>query len=89
MHGTNSHDRAIGAAGVLRSLVDARRDRPHHDARPRADAIADDLAARAANVHFEDQFERGEMRVRLPDAAGAGDAEQRAGADAGGRVGSD
>ena len=33
-HGTNSHDRRIGAESVLRGLHRPRRDRPDHDARP-------------------------------------------------------
>ncbi len=60
-HGTNSHDRLAGASGVLRSLID------HgaiglvttHDLA--LTAVADALAPRAINVHFEDRFEGGEM----------------------------
>jgi DNA mismatch repair ATPase MutS len=60
-HGTNSHDRLVGASGVLRSLV-------HrgaiglittHDLA--LTAVADDLAPHAANVHFEDRFEGNEL----------------------------
>jgi hypothetical protein len=61
-HGTNSHDRLVGATGVLRGLLD------HgaiglvttHDLA--LTAIADDLASRAVNVHFEDWFDGGELR---------------------------
>ncbi|MBI2828124.1 MAG: DNA mismatch repair protein MutS [Acidobacteria bacterium] len=61
-HGTNSHDRLVGASGVLRSLLDrgAIGLITTHDLA--LTAIADDLAPRAANVHFEDQFEGDEIR---------------------------
>jgi hypothetical protein len=61
-HGTNSHDRLVGAAGVLRSLVDrgALGLITTHDLA--LTAIARELAPRAANVHFEDRFEGGEIR---------------------------
>jgi len=62
LHGTNSHDRRIGAEAVVRSLV-ARGAlglvTTHDLALAR---IADDLGARAANVHFEDQVEDGAIR---------------------------
>ena len=60
--GTNSHDRLIGAAGLLRNLVGqgAIGLVTTHDLA--LTAIANDLAPRAANVHFEDDFEGGEMR---------------------------
>jgi hypothetical protein len=60
-HGTNSHDRLVGAAGVLRSLVDlgAIGLITTHDLA--LTAIAAELAPRAANAHFEDRFEHGEM----------------------------
>jgi hypothetical protein len=61
-HGTNSHDRLAGATGVLRDLV------AHgaiglvttHDMA--LAAMADSLDGAAANVHFEDWFDGGEMR---------------------------
>jgi hypothetical protein len=61
-HGTNSHDRLVGASGVLRSLLDAGAIGlvTTHDLA--LTAIADALAPRAANVHFEDWFDAGEMR---------------------------
>jgi hypothetical protein len=61
-HGTNSHDRLVGASGVLRSLLErgAVGLITTHDLA--LTAIADDLAPRAVNVHFEDWFEQGEMR---------------------------
>jgi hypothetical protein len=61
-HGTNSHDRLVGASGVLRSLLDrgAIGLITTHDLA--LTAIADNLAPRAVNVHFEDWFEGGEMR---------------------------
>lgn len=61
-HGTNSHDRLVGATGVLRSFLDRGAIgliTTHDLALTR---IADDLAPRAANVHFEDTFEGGEIR---------------------------
>lgn len=61
LHGTNSHDRRIGAAAVLRALVDAGAlglATTHDLALAR---IVDDLAPRAANVHFEDHLEAGKM----------------------------
>jgi DNA mismatch repair ATPase MutS len=61
-HGTNSHDRLVGATGVLRSLLDRGAIgliTTHDLALTR---IADDLAPHAANVHFEDTFEDGEVR---------------------------
>ena len=60
-HGTNSHDRLAGASGILRSLLDcgAIGMITTHDLA--LTAVADDLSARAANVHFEDQFEGGEI----------------------------
>jgi hypothetical protein len=61
-HGTNSHDRLVGASGVLRSLVDrgAIGLVTTHDLS--LTAIVDDLGSRAANVHFEDSFDGREMR---------------------------
>lgn len=60
--GTNSHDRLIGASGLLRNLLDrgAIGLITTHDLA--LTAIADDLAPRAANAHFEDRFEGGEIR---------------------------
>jgi DNA mismatch repair ATPase MutS len=59
--GTNSHDRRIGAEAVVRTLVDhgALGLITTHDLA--LTEIADRLAPRAANVHFEDQFEHGVM----------------------------
>ena len=62
LQGTNSHDRLVGSTGILRSFLD------HgaiglvttHDLA--LTAIADQLAPRAANVHFEDSFVNEEMR---------------------------
>jgi hypothetical protein len=59
--GTNSRDRLIGSAGLLRSFVDRGSIGmiTTHDLA--LTAIADDLAPLATNVHFEDRFEGGEM----------------------------
>ena len=61
-HGTNSHDRLVGASGVLASLLDrgAIGLITTHDLA--LTAIADQLAPRAMNVHFEDWFAEGELR---------------------------
>jgi hypothetical protein len=60
-HGTNSHDRLVGASGVLRSLLDrgAMGLVTTHDLA--LTSIARALAPRAVNVHFEDWFEGGEI----------------------------
>jgi DNA mismatch repair ATPase MutS len=62
LSGTNSHDRRIGAEGLIRSLVDrgAIGLVTTHDL-----ALAEIVASfggRAANVHFEDHLEGGEIR---------------------------
>ncbi len=61
-HGTNSHDRQAGAAGVLRSLIDrgAIGLVTTHDLA--LTSMAGALGAAAMNVHFEDMFENGEIR---------------------------
>jgi hypothetical protein len=60
-HGTNSHDRLVGASGVLRSLVDrgAIGLITTHDLA--LTAVVSELTPRAQNVHFEDHFEGGEI----------------------------
>jgi hypothetical protein len=60
-HGTNSHDRVVGAAGVLRTLLDrgAIGLITTHDLA--VTKIVEALASRAANVHFDDRFEGGEI----------------------------
>ncbi len=61
LHGTNSHDRRIGAAAVVRALVGygAVGLVTTHDLA--LAAIGDDPALRGANVHFEDRMEEGVM----------------------------
>jgi hypothetical protein len=61
LHGTNSHDRRIGAAAIVRGLVNrgAIGLVTTHDLA--LTHIADDLGARGANVHFEDHLEGGRM----------------------------
>jgi hypothetical protein len=61
-HGTNSHDRLVGAAGVLRSFLDrgAVGLITTHDLA--LTAVADELSPRAANVHFEDWLEGNAIR---------------------------
>jgi len=57
LHGTNSHDRRIGAEAIVRRLVErgAIGLATTHDLA--LAHIAEALAPRAANVHFEDQLE--------------------------------
>ncbi|HSD45508.1 MAG TPA: hypothetical protein VLB87_02765 [Pyrinomonadaceae bacterium] len=62
LHGTNSHDRQIGAEKVVRGLIERGAIgliTTHDLALAR---IVDELAPRADNVHFEDHFEDGQMR---------------------------
>jgi len=61
LHGTNSHDRAIGAEGLVRALL-ARASigiATTHDLS--LSRVADDLATAAVNVHFEDRLEDGRL----------------------------
>ena len=61
LHGTNSHDRAIGAEGVVRGLVDRGAIglvTTHDLALAR---VAEALSPRATNVHFKDHLENGRM----------------------------
>jgi DNA mismatch repair ATPase MutS len=69
-HGTNSHDRLVGASGVLRSLLDrgAIGLITTHDLA--LTAVAEELAPHAVNVHFEDWFEGGEIRFDYTMKAG-------------------
>jgi hypothetical protein len=62
LSGTNSHDRRIGAEAVLRGLLErgAIGLATTHDLA--LAEIASSLDGRAANVHFEDQIEGGEIR---------------------------
>jgi hypothetical protein len=61
LHGTNSHDRRIGAEGVVRGLIErgAIGLVTTHDLA--LAHIVEVLAPRAANVHFEDHLEGGKM----------------------------
>ncbi len=61
LHGTNSHDRKIGADAIVRGLLDAGAAGlvTTHDLA--LAKTADDLGNRAANVHFEDQLEDGKL----------------------------
>jgi hypothetical protein len=61
LHGTNSHDRRIGAEGIVRGLIDRGAVglvTTHDLALAR---VADELAPRAANVHFVDHLDEGEV----------------------------
>ncbi|HEY2383883.1 MAG TPA: DNA mismatch repair protein MutS [Terriglobia bacterium] len=61
LHGTNSHDRAVGAEGVIRGLIDrgAIGIVTTHDLS--LAKLAEGLAPRAANFHFQDQLIDGRM----------------------------
>ena len=61
LHGTNSHDRRLGAEAVVRGLVErgAIGLVTTHDLA--LAELADDPAVGAANVHFEDRLEDGRM----------------------------
>jgi hypothetical protein len=60
--GTNSHDRRLGAEAIVRGLVEAGALGlvTTHDLS--LTHIAEQLGPRAANVHFADHFENGEMK---------------------------
>jgi len=61
LHGTNSHDRGIGAAAVVRSLVErgALGLVTTHDLA--LAKVADELGEKGRNVHFEDHLEAGKI----------------------------
>lgn len=61
LHGTNSHDRRVGAAAILRALLDrgAIGMITTHDLA--LAGLAEPLAPRAANVHFADHLENGNI----------------------------
>jgi hypothetical protein len=60
--GTNSHDRRLGAEAIVRGVVEAGALGlvTTHDLS--LTHIAEQLGSRAANVHFADHFENGEMK---------------------------
>ncbi|GMV93135.1 MAG: DNA mismatch repair protein MutS [Candidatus Hydrogenedentota bacterium] len=61
LHGTNSHDRKIGADAIVRGLLEAGAAGlvTTHDLA--LAKTADDLGPRATNVHFEDHLEEGKL----------------------------
>ena len=61
LHGTNSHDRRIGAGAIVRALVEAGAIGlvTTHDLA--LTELVRELGSRAANVHFEDRIEDGRM----------------------------
>ncbi len=61
LHGTNSHDRRIGAAAIVQALVNTGAIGlvTTHDLA--LTALTETLGARARNVHFEDRIEDGRM----------------------------
>ncbi len=70
LHGTNSHDRGIGAEAVVRGFLERGAIglvTTHDLALAR---VADALAPVTANVHFEDHLEDGEMRFDYKMRAG-------------------
>src|SRR5581483_2189800 len=61
LHGTNSHDRAIGSEGLVRALLnrgDIGLVTTHDLAFSR---VAEELAPAAANIHFEDRLDGGRL----------------------------
>ncbi len=70
LHGTNSHDRRIGAEAIVRGLVErgAFGLVTTHDLA--LTHIADGLGDQGANVHFEDHLEGGKMRFDYRMRAG-------------------
>jgi hypothetical protein len=60
-HGTNSHDRGVGAEAVLRHLLDAGAVGAITTHDLALAALTQQLAPRAANVHFADQLVNGEI----------------------------
>ena len=77
LSGTNSHDRRIGAAAIVRSLIhrNAIGLITTHDL-----ALANierDLEGKALNVHFDRQDQRWPHLFRLPPSSRCGDAQQR------------
>jgi hypothetical protein len=61
LNGTNSHDRAIGAEGILRALLERKALGlvTTHDLA--LTAIAEKLGAAVENVHFQDTLENGQL----------------------------
>ena len=61
LHGTNSHDRALGAEAIVRGLINrgAIGLATTHDLA--LAAVAEKLSSRAANVHFEDDIRDGKV----------------------------
>ena len=61
LHGTNSHDRAVGAEAIVRGLIDRGGIglATTHDLA--LAQVADTLAPRANNVHFEDDLVDGKI----------------------------
>ena len=61
LHGTNSHDRRIGAEAIVRGLVERSAIGlvTTHDLA--LAGVADALGVQAANVHFQDELEHGRM----------------------------
>ena len=77
LHGTNSHDRRIGADAVVRGLVEKSAIGlvTTHDLA--LAAITDALGPRAENVHFTDHFTHGKLRFDYklrPGVVGKGNA---------------
>ncbi len=77
LHGTNSHDRRIGADAVVRGLVERSAIGlvTTHDLA--LAAITDALGPRAENVHFTDHFTNGKLRFDYklrPGVVGKGNA---------------
>ena len=87
LHGTNSHDRRIGAEGDRAALVEAGAIGlvTTHDLA--LTELAATLGRGRVNMHFEDRLEDGRMVFDYRMRSGRRRAQQRAGADARGRIG--
>ena len=59
--GTNSHDRAIGASGLVRALLASGAIGITTTHALSLARVADELAPAAINVHFEDRLENGKL----------------------------
>ena len=85
LHGTNSHDRAVGAAGHSARAARSRRDRPDHDPRSRAHQCRRRLSVARVERPFRRPLRGRRDCVRLRHEAGPGHTQQRHRADAGRR----
>ena len=62
LQGTNSADRRVGAQGVIRALIEQRRDRPGQHSRSGADGGSRAEPKESENVHFQDELVDGRLK---------------------------